>query len=91
VEVNNQKERLMSDPIYDKLRAEHRRVLPDPENPSLEGLRKDPFASDFVIEVLDLMEGRDPCDNAGELEALARAANRHFWEKMTIRDMLPAE
>ena len=75
----------------DRLLAESRLAQPDPENPTFEGLRKDPCTSNFVIEVLRLMEGREPCDNAGDLEALARAADRYFWEDMIITDMLPAE
>jgi len=68
--------------------AESRLAQPDPENPTLEGLRKNLYTSNFVIEVLHLMERRCPCDNAGDLEALARAADRYFWEDMIIRDML---
>ncbi len=75
----------------DRLLAESRLAQPDPENPTFEGLRKDPCTSNFVIEVLRLMEGRDPCDNANDLEALAKAADGQFRRAMTIRDMLPAE
>jgi hypothetical protein len=71
--------------------AESRLAQPDPENPTLEGLSKNLYTSNFVIEVLHLMERRDSCDNAGDLEALARAADRYFWEEMIIRDMLPSE